>query len=92
MGLLGTCGNCIDYKAEAGEIRSGERAARLETATWSPVLGFVIKDSLFPHVSGGLRGREVTITSIEVQSLISLTKRMENELSAAACSTPRGPS
>merc|ERR1712117_958767 len=36
-----------------------------ETATWSPVLGFVIKDSLFPHVSGGLRGREVTITSIE---------------------------
>jgi len=61
----GTCGNCVDYKAEAGEIRDGERAARLETATWSPVLGFVIKDSLFPHVSGGLRGREVTITSIQ---------------------------
>ena len=40
----GTCGNCVDYKAEAGEIRDGERAARLETATWSPVLGFVIKD------------------------------------------------
>ena len=56
----------MDWKAEAGEIRDGERAFRLETATWSPVLGFVIKDSLFPHVSGGLRGRDVTITSIQV--------------------------
>ena len=39
---------------------------RLEVAMWSPVLGFAVKDDLFPHVSGGLRGRRVTITSIEV--------------------------
>ena len=64
--LSGTCGNCVDWKAEAAEIRDGEIAYRLETATWSPVLGFVIKDSLFPHVSGGLRGRDVMITSIQV--------------------------
>ena len=63
---IGTCGNCVEWKAEAAEIRTGESAHRLETAGWSPPLGFFIKDSLFPHVSGGLRGRNVIITSIEV--------------------------
>ena len=64
--LLGTCGTCVDWKSEAGEIQTGETAYRLETAEWSPTLGFAVKDSLFPHVSGGLRGRTLTITSIQV--------------------------
>ena len=57
----------MEWKAEAAEIRTGESAHRLETAGWSPTLGFAIKDSLFPHVSGGLRGRTVIITSIQVE-------------------------
>ena len=64
---LGTCGNCVKWKAEASEMQD-EGAYRLETAVWDTVLGFAIKDDLFPHVSGGLRGRRVTITSIEVIS------------------------
>lgn len=64
--ILGTCGNCIHWKTEASEIQDEGRAQRCEVAMWSPVLGFAVKDDLFPHVSGGLRGRRVTITSIEV--------------------------
>ena len=70
---LETCGVCVEWNAEAAEIQTGEKAHRLETARWGPALGFVIKDSLFPHVSGGLRGREVTITSIQVCTQV-LTK------------------
>ena len=56
----------MDWKAEASEIQDKGRPYRLETAMWSPVLGFQIKDDIFPHISGGLRGRRVSITSIEV--------------------------
>ena len=56
----------MEWRAEAAEIRDGEKAHRLEIADWSPPLGFLIKDSLFPHVTGGLRGRTVVITSIQV--------------------------
>ena len=66
MSCTGTCGSCVEWKAEAAEIQTGEKARRLEVAQWSPALGFSIKDSLFPHISGGLRGRTVTITSIQV--------------------------
>ena len=64
---LGTCGNCVTWKAEASEIQD-EGSYRLETAVWNIVLGFAIKDDIFPHVSGGLRGRRVTITSIDVRA------------------------
>ena len=62
----GSCGNCVQWRAEAGEIQDDGGARRLEVATWSPVLGLDVKDDLFPHVAGGLRGRRVKITSIEV--------------------------
>ena len=62
----GSCGNCVHWRAEASEIQNDGGARRLEVATWSPVLGLAVKDDLFPHVAGGLRGRRVKITSIEV--------------------------
>ena len=64
--LSGTCGNCVLWKGEASEIQDEGRPHRLETAVWSPALGFHIKDDIFPHISGGLRGRRVSITSVEV--------------------------
>jgi hypothetical protein len=62
----GTCGKCTEWLSESCEIRANEEAYRLEVGKWSTVQGFEIKDDLFPHVSGGLRSRTITISSIEV--------------------------
>ena len=63
----GKCGNCTEWQMAAGEIRGADDTKILEVGFWRPVQGTLYKDDLFPHVTGGLRGRAVTITSIDVR-------------------------
>ena len=41
----------------------------VEVGYWEPMQGLVHKDHLFPHVMGGLRGRALTVSSINVSLL-----------------------
>ena len=41
----------------------------VEVGFWEPMQGLVHKDHLFPHVMGGLRGRALTVSSINVSLL-----------------------
>ena len=43
----------------------GERIKILDAGYWKPT-GSSLKDVLFPHVSCGFRGREITVASIDV--------------------------
>ena len=54
------CGRCLRYQLVAAEAGAG-----LEVGSWSQ-RGLATRDSLFPHVSGGLRGRTIKVTSIHV--------------------------
>ena len=54
------CGRCLRYQLVAAEAGAG-----LEVGSWSQ-RGLATRDSLFPHVSGGLRGRNIKVTSIHV--------------------------
>ena len=56
------CGRCLRYQLVAAEAGAG---AGLEVGSWSQ-RGLATRDSLFPHVSGGLRGRTLQVTSIHV--------------------------
>ena len=38
----------------------------MEVGTWMPALGLALKDDLLPHVTGGFRGRAITVGSLEV--------------------------
>ena len=44
---------------------TAEAGAGLEVGSWTQ-RGLATRDSLFPHVSGGLRGRTLKVTSIHV--------------------------
>ena len=69
----GKCGNCTEWQISAAEIRGttdGDDDTKvLEVGIWRPVQGLQLYDDLFPHVSGGLRGRTVTVGAIHVSSV-----------------------
>ena len=46
---------------------TAEAGAGLEVGSWTQ-RGLATRDSLFPHVSGGLRGRTLKVTSVHVSA------------------------
>ena len=48
------------------EVRESNRINQLEVGSWMPTLGLTLKDDLLPHVTGGFRGRAITVGTIEV--------------------------
>ena len=42
----------------------------VEVGTWEPMQGLVLEDDLFPHVTGGLRGRVLTVASMDVSNSV----------------------
>ena len=40
----------------------------VEVGSWEPMQGLVLKDDLFPHITGGLRGRVLTVASMDVSN------------------------
>ena len=49
---------------EAAEIK--KEVQGLDVGNWQPRFGLGLKDDLFPHVKGGLRGRTIEVTSVDV--------------------------
>ena len=62
----GSCGNCTEWQMEASEIIGATEARRLDVGLWKPVTGQHMKDDLLPHVKGGMRGRTITVGSLDV--------------------------
>ena len=50
--------------AELVDVNQG--ANIVDVGMWEPMQGLVLKDDLFPHVTGGLRGRVLTVASFDV--------------------------
>ena len=40
---------------------------KLEVGSWMSTIGADLKDDLLPHVTGGLRGRNLVVGSLEVK-------------------------
>ncbi len=53
---------------KAAEVK--DTAAGLEVGSWTLKGGLRLKDDLFPHVSGGLRGKTIKIASFDVTSIL----------------------
>ena len=65
----GRCGNCTGWAIKAAELVDMAAGSNVvEVGTWEPMQGLVLKDDLFPHVTGGLRGRVLTVASMDVCS------------------------
>jgi len=61
----GRCNNCSAWLMEAVEVREADRINQLDVGSWSTGLGLRFKDDLLPHVTGGFRGRAITVASME---------------------------
>ena len=72
----GRCGNCSGWTLKSTELVDLERGSNVvEVGLWEPKLGLQLFDDLFPHVSGGLRGRQLTVASNHVSNTV-----FENQL------------
>ncbi|KAF2354013.1 Ionotropic glutamate receptor L-glutamate and glycine-binding domain [Trinorchestia longiramus] len=60
-----SCDSCTSWAAQAVEVMDVDRFELLQSARWLPQSGLAIYDSLFPHVTGGFRGRMIKVTSID---------------------------
>ena len=74
-----SCHNCTHWRLQAVEAGqagvtplevttllqfAGDYTA-VQVGTWSPLLGLALQDDLLPHVTGGFRGRILTVASLE---------------------------
>lgn len=58
------CGKCSKWMMESVEVREANRIKPLDVGSWRPAIGLTLKDDLFPHITGGFRGRAITVASI----------------------------
>ena len=45
---------------------------QLEVGTWMVSVGLNLKDTLFPHIAGGMRGRRIIVASLEVRNYLTM--------------------
>ena len=63
----GRCGNCSNWNLKSCELVDYEKGPEtVEVGLWEPKLGLHLFDDLFPHFSGALRGRVLTVASNNV--------------------------
>ena len=48
-------------------MRDYGRIQELDVGSWTISLGLNMKDDLFPHITGGMRGRRIMVASLEVR-------------------------
>ncbi|XP_047486802.1 LOW QUALITY PROTEIN: ionotropic receptor 93a-like [Penaeus chinensis] len=60
----GECSRCTRWGLQAAEVMDSERFELLNVADWRPMTGLSLLDDLFPHVTGGFRGRTIPVTSV----------------------------
>ena len=78
----GRCGNCSGWTLKSSELVDLESGPNVvEVGLWEPKLGLVLLDDLFPHVSGGLRGRQLTVASNHVSAKTQPYFRISRNLS-----------
>ncbi|CAL4102797.1 unnamed protein product, partial [Meganyctiphanes norvegica] len=58
------CGRCTKWGVQAAEVKDSKRFELLNVADWQPQMGLVNYDDLFPHITGGFRGRTIPVTSV----------------------------
>ena len=69
--LEGQCGNCVGWAMKSAELVDIEVGANMvDVGNWEPMQGLTLRDDLFPHVTGGLRGRVLTVAAIDVNIFI----------------------
>lgn len=61
----GQCGNCSKWEMSAVEYMGPGIVNMIDVGSWSHTHGLVSRDQLFPHVSGGYRGRVLRVAAIE---------------------------
>ncbi|XP_063599998.1 ionotropic receptor 93a-like [Penaeus indicus] len=67
------CSRCTRWGLQAAEVMDSERFELLNVADWRPMTGLSLMDDLFPHVTGGFRGRTIPVTSVHTWILIAIT-------------------
>ena len=66
---VGQCGNCTGWTMKSAELVDVSKGANtVDVGVWEPLQGLVLKDDLFPHITGGLRGRVLTVASFDVST------------------------
>ena len=60
------CSVCTKWAVQAVEVKDMESFELIQAARWTPLVGLDAYDSFFPHVTGGLRGRKIKVTSVDV--------------------------
>ncbi len=75
----GTCGNCTGWQLRSAELKNGPGANNIDVGSWEPMQGLMLMDDLFPHVTGGFRGRRLKVASIHVSRCHKLSQ------AAASC-------
>ncbi|KAK8399557.1 hypothetical protein O3P69_003545 [Scylla paramamosain] len=58
------CSKCTAWGIQAVETKDVDSFELLNVADWAPLNGLVLYDDLFPHVTGGFRGRTIAVTSV----------------------------
>ena len=67
-------------------MREEDRINKLEVGTWTTSVGLLLKDDLFPHVTGVFRGRVITVASIQVKLNIFINNRLiKNSFDFTTC-------
>ena len=70
----GHCGNCSDWAMKSAEVVvKGDGGNLVDVGDWESMQGLVHRDDLFPHVTGGLRGRVLTVAAVDVRLRIKFS-------------------
>ena len=82
------CGASLMWKLQALEFKVTNQPSLIDIGQWDGSRGLTVYDDLFPHFTGGLRGRQVTVTSLEVFTLtriLSPTQVLSSNLDLVNC-------
>ena len=55
------------HNNQAAEVKDYGKIQELDVGSWTTSVGLDMKDDLFPHVTGGMRGRRIMVASLEVR-------------------------
>lgn len=61
------CNSWLAWQIQAAELKIVDQPTLLLVGDWDGGHGLVVYDDLFPHYTGGLRGRVINVTTVEVQ-------------------------
>ncbi|XP_066943243.1 ionotropic receptor 93a-like [Macrobrachium rosenbergii] len=59
------CSKCTQWGIQAAEVKDAFTIDLLKVADWKPLTGLTLFDDLFPHVTGGFRGRIIPVASVD---------------------------